>query len=67
MWRGPRAHGTGVFGLRIDRDLLERFRGHAAGRGMGVRGHAVQTLVRDDSDQRFRAAAEETEKFREAT
>jgi hypothetical protein len=55
--------GTNVLSLRIDRDLLERLRRHAAKRGMSVQDYVLQTLVRDDFDERFRAAVEETEKF----
>ncbi|MPY64395.1 ribbon-helix-helix protein, CopG family [Streptomyces spongiae] len=55
--------GTSVLSLRIDRDLLERLRGHAAKRGMNVQDYVIQTLMRDDFDQRFQTAVEETEKF----
>ncbi|MFD7700174.1 ribbon-helix-helix protein, CopG family [Streptomyces caelestis] len=58
--------GTEVFSLRIDHDLLERLRGHAARRGMSVQDYVVRTLMRDDFDQRFQTAVEETEKFYEA-
>jgi predicted DNA binding CopG/RHH family protein len=52
-----------VLSLRIDEELLERLRGHAARRGMSVQDYVVRTLMRDDFDERFKAAVEETEKF----
>ena len=55
--------GTSVLSLRIDGELLERLRHHAAKRGMSVQDYVVRTLVRDDFDERFQAAVEETEKF----
>lgn len=55
--------GTEVLSLRMDRELLERLRHHAARRGMSVQDYVVRTLMRDDFDQRFRAAVEETERF----
>ncbi|MGW5211325.1 ribbon-helix-helix protein, CopG family [Streptomyces sp. NPDC004051] len=55
--------GTDVLSLRMDQELLERLRGHAAKRGMSVQDYVVQTLIRDDFDQRFQTAVEETEKF----
>ncbi|MER6025146.1 ribbon-helix-helix protein, CopG family [Streptomyces sp. NPDC001851] len=55
--------GTSVLSLRMDRDLLERLRHHAAKRGMSVQDYVVRTLIRDDFDERFQAAVEETEKF----
>ncbi|EFL32983.1 conserved hypothetical protein [Streptomyces viridochromogenes DSM 40736] len=55
--------GTSVLSLRIDRELLERLRHHAAKRGTSVQDYVVRTLVRDDFDQRFQAAVEESEKF----
>ncbi|KND36615.1 ribbon-helix-helix protein, CopG family [Streptomyces acidiscabies] len=55
--------GTTVLSLRIDHELLERLRQHAARRGMSVQDYVVRTLVRDDFDERFQAAVEETEKF----
>ncbi len=54
--------GSGVLSLRVDGDLLDRLRRHAARSGMSVQDYVVRTLVRDDFDQRFRAAVEETEK-----
>lgn len=55
--------GTSVLSLRIDGELLERLRDHAAKRGMSVQDYVVRTLVRDDFDERFQTAVEETEKF----
>lgn len=55
--------GTDVLSLRMDRELLARLREHAARRGMSVQDYVVRTLMRDDFDQRFQAAVEETEKF----
>ncbi|MFC8441480.1 ribbon-helix-helix protein, CopG family [Streptomyces griseoincarnatus] len=55
--------GTDVLSLRIDHELLVRLRDHAAKRGMSVQDYVVRTLMRDDFDQRFRTAVEETEKF----
>ncbi len=55
--------GTSVLSLRIDGELLDRLRDHAAKRGMSVQDYVVQTLVRDDFDERFQSAVEETEKF----
>ncbi len=55
--------GTEVLSLRMDHELLERLRHHAAKRGMSVQDYVVRTLMRDDFDQRFQAAVEETEKF----
>jgi hypothetical protein len=55
--------GTSVLSLRIDHDLLERLRHHAAKSGMSVQDYVVRTLIRKDFDQRFQAAVEETERF----
>ncbi|MEU9333939.1 ribbon-helix-helix protein, CopG family [Streptomyces sp. NPDC048290] len=55
--------GTSVLSLRIDRELLDRLRCHAAKSGMSVQEYVIRTLIRDDFDQRFSAAVEETEKF----
>ncbi|MER6630609.1 CopG family antitoxin [Streptomyces sp. NPDC000987] len=54
---------TSVLSLRIDAELLERLRQHAARRGMSVQDYVVRTLIRDDFDERFQTAVEETEKF----
>jgi hypothetical protein len=55
--------GTRVLSLRIDGELLERLRDHAAKRGMSVQDYVIRTLVRDDFDERFQSAVEETERF----
>ncbi|MDQ1037024.1 hypothetical protein QFZ75_003440 [Streptomyces sp. V3I8] len=55
--------GTSVLSLRIDGELLDRLRHHAAKRGMSVQDYVVRTLMRDDFDERFRSAVEETERF----
>ncbi|GGY26895.1 hypothetical protein GCM10010384_37480 [Streptomyces djakartensis] len=52
-----------MLSLRIDHDLLERLRNQAAKRGMSVQDYVVRTLIRDDFDQRFQTAVEETERF----
>ena len=54
---------TSVLSLRVDGDLLDRLRTHAARSGMSVQDYVVRTLVRDDFDRRFRTAVEETEKL----
>ncbi|MDX3455506.1 ribbon-helix-helix protein, CopG family [Streptomyces sp. ME02-8801-2C] len=55
--------GTNVLSLRIDGELLDRLRDHAAKRGMSVQDYVIQTLIRNDFDERFQSAVEETEKF----
>ncbi|GAA3848294.1 ribbon-helix-helix protein, CopG family [Streptomyces sp. NPDC003631] len=55
--------GTDVLSVRVDRELLDRLRHHAAKRGMSVQDYVVRTLIRDDFDERFHAAVEETERF----
>ncbi|MCP3821858.1 BrnA antitoxin family protein [Streptomyces sp. A3M-1-3] len=55
--------GTDVLSLRIDGDLLDRLRQHAAKRGMSVQDYVLRTLIRDDFDERFKTAVDETEKF----
>ncbi|CAM5257410.1 ribbon-helix-helix protein, CopG family [Streptomyces xanthochromogenes] len=55
--------GTSVLSLRIDGELLDRLKHHAAKRGMSVQDYVVRTLVRDDFDERFKAAVDETERF----
>jgi predicted DNA binding CopG/RHH family protein len=52
-----------VLSLRIDGELLDRLRQHAARRGMTVQDYVVRTLVRDDFDERFKTAVDETERF----
>ena len=58
---------TDVLSLRMDHELLERLRQHAAKRGMSVQDYVVRTLIRDDFDQRFQTAVDETEKFYDVT
>ncbi|MFE9887893.1 ribbon-helix-helix protein, CopG family [Streptomyces scopuliridis] len=55
--------GSTVLSVRIDGELLDRLRRHAAIRGMSVQDYVVRTLIRDDFDERFKSAVEETEKF----
>ncbi|MBT2411086.1 ribbon-helix-helix protein, CopG family [Streptomyces sp. ISL-12] len=55
--------GTSVLSLRMDGELLERLRDRAARRGMSVQDYVVRTLIRDDFDERFQSAVEETERF----
>lgn len=55
--------GTSVLSLRMDGELLNRLRDHAAKRGMSVQDYVVGTLIRDDFDERFQSAVEETERF----
>lgn len=55
--------GTDVLSLRIDGELLDRVRVHAARRGMTVQDYVIKTLVREDFDERFKTAVEETERF----
>lgn len=52
-----------VLSLRIDGDLWDRIRAHAAKRGMSAQDYVVRTLIRDDFDERFQAAVEETDRF----
>ncbi|MEU0738257.1 ribbon-helix-helix protein, CopG family [Streptomyces sp. NPDC006134] len=54
---------TSVLSLRMDGELLERLRHHAARRGMSVQDYVVRTLIRNDFDERFQTAVEETERF----
>ncbi|MFC8271333.1 ribbon-helix-helix protein, CopG family [Streptomyces sp. NPDC057271] len=55
--------GSTVLSLRIDGELFDRLKGHAAKRGMSVQDYVVRTLIRDDFDERFSSAVDETEKF----
>ncbi|WP_406393093.1 toxin-antitoxin system HicB family antitoxin [Streptomyces sp. NBC_00887] len=55
--------GSTVLSLRIDGELHDRLRQHAARRGMSVQDYVVQTLIRNDFDERFNAAVDETQKF----
>ncbi|MFJ6697183.1 ribbon-helix-helix protein, CopG family [Streptomyces sp. NPDC091272] len=59
----PPATESPVLSLRIDGDLLDRLRDHAAKRGMSVQDYVVRTLIRDDFDERFKSAVDETERF----
>lgn len=63
LWPDPVGMGTHVLSMRIDGELLERLRHHAAKRGMSVQDYVVRTLIRDDFDERFKTAVDETEKF----
>ncbi|MFD5105350.1 hypothetical protein [Streptomyces cinereoruber] len=55
--------GSTVLSLRIDGELLDRLRSHAAKRGMSVQDYVARTLIREDFDERFKTAVDETEKF----
>ncbi|MEU3738368.1 ribbon-helix-helix protein, CopG family [Streptomyces sp. NPDC032198] len=55
--------GSTVLSLRIDGELLDRLKQHAAKRGMSVQDYVAGTLIRNDFDERFQSAVEETEKF----
>ncbi|MEI5099303.1 ribbon-helix-helix protein, CopG family [Streptomyces sp. PmtG] len=55
--------GSTVLSLRIDSELLDRLRKHAAKRGMSVQDYVARTLIRDDFDERFKSSVEETERF----
>ncbi|MER7172287.1 hypothetical protein [Streptomyces mesophilus] len=57
--------GTSVLSLRIDGELLDRLRHHAGIRGMNVQDYVIRALVRNDFDERFKAAVEETQRFYE--
>lgn len=52
-----------VFSLRMDAQLWDRICEHAARRGMTAQDYVVATLVREDFDERFKAAVEETDRF----
>jgi hypothetical protein len=52
-----------VLSLRLDGDLLDRLHTHAAKRGMSDLDYVARILVRNDFDERFQAAVEETERF----
>ncbi|MDX6312896.1 MAG: hypothetical protein QOF84_3314 [Streptomyces sp.] len=56
---------TRVLSMRIDGELLDRLRTHAAKRGMSVQDYIVRTLIRDDFDERLKASVDETERFYE--
>ncbi|MFE0192336.1 hypothetical protein [Streptomyces sp. NPDC059008] len=55
--------GSRVLSLRVDGELLERIRQHAAKRGMSVQDYVVRTLIREDFDERFQSSVDETEKL----
>ncbi|MFC0600048.1 ribbon-helix-helix protein, CopG family [Streptomyces palmae] len=55
--------GSSVLSLRIDGELLERVRQHAAKRGMSVQDYVVRTLIRDDFDERLLTSVEETQRL----
>ncbi|MFJ2959330.1 hypothetical protein OG896_23125 [Streptomyces sp. NBC_00669] len=52
-----------VLSLRIDAELWDRINDHAARRGMSAQDYVVRTLIRDDFDERFKTAVEETDRF----
>jgi len=52
-----------VLSLRMDADLWDRIRDRAAKRGMTAQDYVAAMLVRDDFDERFKAAVEETERL----
>ncbi|MBA0053236.1 hypothetical protein E0L36_20870 [Streptomyces sp. AJS327] len=52
-----------MLSLRIDGELFDSLHRHAAKRGMSVRDYVVRALVRDDFDERFTAAVDETDRF----
>ncbi|WP_258563293.1 BrnA antitoxin family protein [Streptomyces phytophilus] len=55
--------GTHVLSLRIEGNLLDRLRTHAAKRDMPVQDYVLQLLQRNDFDERFQAAVEETDRL----
>jgi predicted HicB family RNase H-like nuclease len=57
---------TRVLSMRIDGELLDRLRTHAAKRGMSVQDYIVRTLIRDDFDERLKASVDETTRFYDA-
>ncbi|MEU6332620.1 hypothetical protein ABZ851_36050 [Streptomyces sp. NPDC047049] len=58
--------GSRVLSLRVDGELLDRIRQHAAKRGMSVQDYVVRTLIREDFDERFQSSLDKTEKLTEA-
>ncbi|MFI7093498.1 hypothetical protein [Streptomyces lydicus] len=52
--------GSRVLSLRVEGELLERLRQHAAKRGMSVQDYVVRTLIREDFDERFKSSVDET-------
>ncbi|UQA93587.1 BrnA antitoxin family protein [Streptomyces halobius] len=59
--------GSRVLSLRVEGELLERIRQHAAKRGMSVQDYVIRTLIRDDFDERFKTSVDETERFYDET
>ncbi|WP_328385135.1 BrnA antitoxin family protein [Streptomyces sp. NBC_00400] len=57
--------GSQVLSLRVDGELLDRIRQHAAKRGMSVQDYVVRTLIREDFDERFQSSLDETKKLTE--
>ncbi|WP_254076761.1 hypothetical protein [Streptomyces pacificus] len=57
------SNASAVLSLRMDGELLDRLREHAARRGTSVQDYVVRTLVRNDFDERFKAAVDETDEF----
>ncbi|MFH8678195.1 hypothetical protein [Streptomyces lydicus] len=55
--------GSQVLSLRVEGELLERLRQHAAKRGMSVQDYVVRTLIREDFDERFKSSVDETERL----
>lgn len=55
--------GSKVLSLRIDGELLDRIKHHAARRGMSVQEYVTRTLIREDFDERFHASVDETAAF----
>ncbi|MFF2809422.1 hypothetical protein ACFVT2_20010 [Streptomyces sp. NPDC058000] len=55
--------GSRVLSLRVDGELLERLRQHAAKRGMSVQDYVVRTLIREDFDERLSSSVDETERL----
>ena len=52
-----------VLSLRMDSELFDRLHDHAAKRGMSVQDYVVRALIREDFDERFQSAVDETERF----
>ncbi|AOP50285.1 hypothetical protein SL103_32060 [Streptomyces lydicus] len=52
-----------MLSLRVEGELLERLRQHAAKRGMSVQDYVVRTLIREDFDERFKSSVDETERL----
>ncbi|KUL37165.1 hypothetical protein ADL22_22505 [Streptomyces sp. NRRL F-4489] len=52
-----------MLSLRVDGELLERLRQHAAKRGMSVQDYVVRTLIREDFDERLSTSVEKTERL----